>query len=598
MASASPTTAKPSTGDRKLQLKEILEWMVEDGHIDAEGAQKILADARLRPGRHPIVNIADAKLRSKKLPSLQLSADIITEWIALKVKMASYRIDPLKIDLKSVTQVMSSDYAQRRGILPVEVKGNDVTIAVSEPWVTSWEAELSQMLRLNIKRVLSNPVDIERYQGEFFNLAKSMKRAEAAGVQTAGLSNFEQLVELGKSGRTLDANDHHIVHLVDWLWQYAFDQRASDIHLEPRRDIGILRFRIDGVLQEVYQFPFSVCMAMTSRIKILGRMDVVEKRRPQDGRIKTRMPDGEEVELRLSTLPTAHGEKLVMRIFDPEVLMRDWKDLGFSPEEHEIWQKLIREPGGIILVTGPTGSGKTTTLYTTLKQVATSEVNVCTIEDPIEMIDNRLNQMQVLPDIELTFAAGVKALMRQDPDIIMVGEIRDYETADMAIQAALTGHLVFSTLHTNDAPTSITRLLDLGAPAYLLNSTLLGVMAQRLVRTLCPHCKEKMSFSREEDIRLWNSVCAPFKASPPEHVYRAVGCLECRKTGYMGRVGIYEIMVMTRELKHLISEKTDIVALTQAAYKAGMRPLRVSGAYKVASGITTMEEVLKAAPLQ
>jgi general secretion pathway protein E len=327
--------------------------------------------------------------------------------VALKVKMPSYRIDPLKIDLRAVTQVMSADYAQRRGILPVEVKGSDVTIAVSEPWVASWEGELSQMLRLNIRRVLSNPIDIERYQGEFFNLAKSMKRAEASGVPTQGLASFEQLVELGKAGRTLDANDHHIVHLVDWLWQYAFDQRASDIHLEPRREVGILRFRIDGVLHEVYQFPFSVCVAMTSRIKILGRMDVVEKRRPQDGRIKTRMPDGEEIELRLSTLPTAHGEKLVMRIFDPDVLMRDFKDLGFTQEEHDIWQRLIHEPGGIVLVTGPTGSGKTTTLYTTLKQVATPEVNVCTIEDPIEMIDNRLNHMQVQPEIELTFAAGV-----------------------------------------------------------------------------------------------------------------------------------------------------------------------------------------------
>jgi len=366
----------PARVDRKLQLKDVLDWMVEDGHLDAEGATKLQQDARARPGRHPIITIADAKLRSKKLPSLLLTADILTEWIATKVKMASYRIDPLKIDLRSVTQVMSADYAQRRGILPVEVKGSDVTIAVSEPWVTSWEAELSQMLRLKIKRVLSNPVDIERFQGEFFNLAKSMKRAEAAGVQTSGLSNFEQLVELGKAGRTLDANDHHIVHLVDWLWQYAFEQRASDIHLEPRREIGILRFRIDGVLHEVYQFPISVLVAVTSRIKILGRMDVVEKRRPQDGRIKTRMPDGEEIELRLSTLPTAHGEKLVMRIFDPEVLQRDFKDLGFTEEEHAIWQNLIRQPGGIVLVTGPTGSGKTTTLYTTLKQLAQPEVNV------------------------------------------------------------------------------------------------------------------------------------------------------------------------------------------------------------------------------
>jgi general secretion pathway protein E len=336
---------------------------------------------------------------------------------------------------------------------------------------------------------------------------------------------------------------------------------------------------------------------MVARIKILARMDVVEKRRPQDGRIKTRMPDGEEIELRLSTLPTAFGEKLVMRIFDPEVLNRDWKDLGFSDDEHRVWQELIKQPGGIVLVTGPTGSGKTTTLYTTLKQLAQPDVNVCTIEDPIEMIDPRVNQMQVHPDIELTFAAGVRALMRQDPDIIMIGEIRDNETADMAIQAALTGHLVLSTLHTNDAPSSITRLLDLGAPAYLLNSTLLGVMAQRLVRTLCPHCKEKVPFNREEEHRLWQSVCAPFKATPPEHVYRPVGCLECRSTGYLGRVGIYEIMQVTRDIKLLINEQTELAALTQAAYKAGMRPLRVSGAAKIAQGGTTFEEVLKSAPL-
>jgi general secretion pathway protein E len=453
------------------------------------------------------------------------------------------------------------------------------------------------MLKLSITRVLANPADIERYQGEFFNLARSMKRAESVGVPTSGLTNFEQLVELGRAGRQLDANDHHIVHLVDWLFQYAFDQRASDIHLEPRRDVGVLRFRIDGVLHEVYQVPFSVMVAMTSRIKILGRMDVVEKRRPQDGRIKTRMPAGEEIELRLSTLPTAFGEKVVMRIFDPAVLMRDFKDLGFSNEEYETWQRLIHLPGGIVLVTGPTGSGKTTTLYTTLKLIATPEVNVCTIEDPIEMVDPRFNQMQVLPDIDLTFATGVRALMRQDPDIIMVGEIRDFETADMAIQAALTGHLVFSTLHTNDSPAAITRMLDLGAPSYLLNATIEGIMAQRLVRTLCPHCKEKVPFQRESEHRLWHSVCSPFKATPPQFVYRPAGCIECRNTGYLGRVGLYEILQMTREVKQQITEKTDVAALTQAGYRQGMRPLRLSGASKVAQGVTTFEEVLKAVPL-
>ena len=595
MASA-PASSKV---DRKLQLKEVLDWLVEDGLVAKEAADKVLQEARLtgRSGRHPLVTIVEARLRSPAPPHGPVQMEGLMAWLSARLRIPFFHIDPLKIDLKAVTQVMSSEYAQRRGILPVEVNGREVTIATSEPFMSSWEQELAQMLRLTIKRVLASPVDIERYQGEFFNLAKSMKRAEAAGVQTSGLTNFEQLVELGKAGRTLDANDHHIVHLVDWLWQYAFDQRASDIHLEPRREVGILRFRIDGVLHEVYQVPFSVLQAMVARIKILGRMDVVEKRRPQDGRIKTRMPDGAEIELRLSSLPTAHGEKLVMRIFDPEVLMRDFKDLGFTQEEHEVWQNLIKQPGGILLVTGPTGSGKTTTLYTTLKQLATPEVNVCTIEDPIEMIDARLNQMQVQADIDLTFAAGVRSLMRQDPDIIMVGEIRDHETADMAIQAALTGHLVLSTLHTNDAPSSITRLLDLGAPAYLLNSSLIGVMAQRLVRTLCAHCKEKVPFQREEEHRLWATLCSPFKAPAPEHVYRPVGCLECRHTGYMGRIGIYEIMQITREIKPFIVEKTDLAPLTQMAYKAGMRPLRVSGATKIAQGLTTFEEVLKSAPL-
>src|SRR5258708_3925063 len=407
--------------DRKLQLREVLDWLIADGLADAEAATKLSQEARAARGgtRHPILVLSDARRRSQLPPQPALTADFLTEWLAGRLKMPFFHIDPLKIDLRSVTAVMSSEYAARRGILPVEVSGKDFTNATSEPFRASWEPELTEMLRLKIKRVLANPEDIERYQGEFYNLAKSVKRAEAAGVPSSGLSNFEQLVELGKAGRPLDANDHHIVHLVDWLWQYAFDQRASDIHVEPRREVGVLRFRIDGVLHDVYQMPFAVLAAMTARIKILGRMDVVEKRRPQDGRIKTRMPDGTEIELRLSTLPTAHGEKVVMRIFDPEVLMRDFKDLGFTQEEHELWQNLTQQPGGILLVTGPTGSGKTTTLYTTLKQIATSEVNVCTIEDPIEMIDPRLNHMHLQPAIYLTFANAVRALIRQDPDIII-----------------------------------------------------------------------------------------------------------------------------------------------------------------------------------
>ncbi|HEU4622084.1 MAG TPA: GspE/PulE family protein, partial [Burkholderiaceae bacterium] len=356
---------------------------------------------------------------------------------------------------------------------------------------------------------------------------------------------------------------------------------------------GLVRFRIDGVLHQVYQVPPSVMAAMTARIKLLGRMDVVEKRRPQDGRIKTKTPAGDEVELRLSTLPTAFGEKVVMRIFDPEVIVRDFAQLGFSDEDGKRWQDMTSKPHGIILVTGPTGSGKTTTLYSTLKLLATEEVNVSTVEDPIEMVEPAFNQMQVQHGIDLSFADGLRALMRQDPDIIMVGEIRDLETAEMAVQAALTGHLVLSTLHTNDAPSAVSRLLELGVPAYLLNATLLGVLAQRLVRTLCAQCKAAGEPIAAE---AWNELLQPFRSEPPRTVYRPVGCLECRMTGYRGRTGLYEMLVMNDELKTLVHSSPDIAALRKLAIKQGLRPLRVSGAMKIAQGMTTLEEVLKTAP--
>jgi general secretion pathway protein E len=365
--------------------------------------------------------------------------------------------------------------------------------------------------------------------------------------------------------------------------------------MEPRRNLGIVRFRIDGVLHQVYQIPMTVLNAMTSRIKILGRMDVIEKRRPQDGRVKTRTQDGQEVELRLSTLPTAYGEKLVMRIFDPEVLVRDFSELGFASEEAATWQAMSSRPNGIILVTGPTGSGKTVTLYSTLKSLATPEVNVCTLEDPIEMVEGSFNQVQILPDIGMGFAEGIRSLMRQDPDIIMVGEIRDLETAEMAIQAALTGHLVLSTLHTNDAPSAITRLVELGVPSYMLSATVLGVMAQRLIRTLCPKCKQPGGL-RAEDEAAWIALVAPWKSTMPSQLYHPVGCLDCRMTGFKGRIGIYEIMQMSPEIMRLVAEGVELSRLREQAMREGMKPLRIAGAKKVAAGLTTIAEIIKVAP--
>ncbi len=594
-----PVAAAATTEDRRLTLAEVVHDLIADGLVPREEAERLVADRRShRAGAvHPLAAIADQKWRSALPPHRLLTLEALTEWYAPRVGLPYFHIDPLKINFAAVTEIMSSAYAERFKILPVGLSAGEAVIATAEPHVGEWERELRRIHRLEIKRVFANPLDIQRYIVEFYNLAKSVKKAAGTAEARSSLSNFEQLVELGKSNRQLDANDQHIVNIVDWLWQYAFDQRASDIHIEPRREVGAVRFRIDGVLHNVYELPAPVITAMTSRIKILSRMDVVEKRRPQDGRIKTRTADGQEVELRLSTLPTAFGEKLVMRIFDPEVLVKDLAELGFSDEDQARWAEMTSKPHGIILVTGPTGSGKTTTLYSTLKALATSEVNVCTIEDPIEMIEPAFNQMQVQSAIDLNFAEGVRALMRQDPDIIMVGEIRDLETAEMAIQAALTGHLVLSTLHTNDAAAAITRLLDLGVPAYLLNATVLGVMAQRLVRMLCQHCRQRVAFGEERaDDLSWEELVAPWTARRPQRVYRPVGCLECRMTGYRGRTGLYEVMLLSPALKRLIGSGADLGKLREQAYKEGMKSLRISGAMKVAAGLTTLEEVLKVAP--
>ena len=581
--------------DQRLSLAQVLQWLRADGMIEPAQGDAIRSDAsRMRSELHPLVIVAEAKLKSQVAPHRLLTLDVLSEWLAAKVELRYTRIDPLKVDFSGIADLMSVAYATRFRILPVEIKANEVVIATSEPYLVEWIPEMQRMWRRDVRRVFANPNDVTRYIAEFFSLARSVKGAAAKGG-AASQNSFEQLVELGSAkanGKQYDSNDAHIVQIVDWLWQYAFDQRASDIHLEPRREVGVVRFRIDGVLHQVYQVPTAVMSAMTSRIKLLGRMDVIEKRRPQDGRIKTLTASGIEVELRLSTLPTAFGEKLVMRIFDPDVVVKDFAELGFSDDDARRWNGMTERPYGIVLVTGPTGSGKTTTLYSTLKTLATEEVNVCTIEDPIEMVEGAFNQMQVQHGIELGFADGVRALMRQDPDIIMVGEIRDLETAEMAVQAALTGHLVFSTVHTNDAPSAITRLLELGVPAYLLNATVIGIMAQRLVRTLCPHCKAPGTVEADT----WKALIAPFRTEAPLELYRPVGCLECRMTGYRGRTGIYEILEMTPAVKSLVSAAPGIDPIRQRAMRDGMRPLRVSGALKVVAGQTTVEEVLKATP--
>ncbi len=594
--SAKPSTAAATRHEGRLDWRTLLRWLREDGLIDDAQVQR--TEQRFAAGDsslHPLVRMAHAGLTRSAAGVLNgkpLDVEALTEWLAGRAGLPHLRIDPLKVDVGRVSDIMSVGYAEAKRCLPVLVGLTEVTVATSEPFDTSWVAQIEAHARKTIKLVVANPLEITRFTTEFFTLARSVRQAAKQG-ETSQQASFEQLVELGKNNKQLDANDQGVVQVVDWLWQYAFDQRASDIHLEPRREMGVIRFRIDGVLHTVYQLPPTVMGAMTARIKLLGRMDVVEKRRPLDGRIKTRNPAGDEVEMRLSTLPTAFGEKMVMRIFDPDTAVKDLSALGFSSHDGERWEKLTASPHGIILVTGPTGSGKTTTLYSTLKRLATDEVNVTTIEDPIEMIEPAFNQTQVQPVLDFGFAEGLRALMRQDPDIIMVGEIRDLATAEMAIQAALTGHLVFSTLHTNDSASAITRLMDLGVPSYLITATVIGVLAQRLVRTLCPQCKQPDPQVTRETL---NDLLKPWRMNGGVKPYKPVGCLECRNTGFRGRAGLYELLMLSEPVKAHLHPTTDMPALRRLSMQEGLRPLRLAGAMKVAEGQTTLEEVLRSTP--
>ena len=574
--------------DHRLTLPEVLDALAEDGLLPQGVADDFKRERRYFKGdAHPLVILADQKWRTAQEPHKALTLEYLSEWLARRVGLDYLHIDPLKIDFHAVTDVISNAYATRFRILPVEVTTREVVIATAEPYLREWENELKPILRKEIRRVVANPLDIERYLVEFYNLARSVKKAMKDGESRGGISNFEQLVELGKTNKQFDANDQHIVSIVDWLWQYAFEQRASDIHVEPRRELGIVRFRIDGVLHQVYQIPMSVLNAMTSRIKILGRMDVVEKRRPQDGRIKTRTSDGQEIELRLSTLPTAFGEKLVMRIFDPEVLVRDFAELGFSDDDKARWNQMVSQPNGIVLVTGPTGSGKTTTLYGALTEIHDGRSKIITIEDPVEYQLPGILQIPVNEKKGLTFAKGLRSILRHDPDKIMVGEIRDHETAEIAVQSALTGHLVLTTVHANNVFDALGRFTHLGIDAYSFVSALNGIWAQRLVRVNCPHCAVAHEPTDEELalLRLTREEVGTFRFLAGQ------GCGDCRGTGYKGRRAIAEILILTDEIRELIVDKTPIRRIKEVARQQGTRSLREAALVLARNGETTLAEV-------
>jgi general secretion pathway protein E len=595
---ATPVPAARRT--REVTLSYLGELLQNAGFIDAKQktevdnldrqlrAQSRSARARGEEEASPFkalmgMNLSDASGSGTRIDDFLL-ARLIAEDAGLKF----FKIDPLKLDVEMIESKISRPFAKKHRMTPVAVRDGKLIVAVVNPFDTVAFDTYHQMVKQEIEIVVSSESDIMGVITEQYGFRASVTKAgRDLGRGAIDLSNLEQYVKL-KSGNEIETSDAHIVNAVDFLLQHAYDSRASDIHIEPKREAAMIRFRIDGVLHEIQRVPKLVNLAITSRIKTMCRMDIAEKRRPQDGRIKTER-EGKEVELRVSTLPTAFGEKLVMRIFDPDVLLRDLSGLGFYEDELNTFGEWIKRPHGIILVTGPTGSGKTVTLYSALKSLASPEINITTIEDPIEMVWDDFNQTTVQTKIGITFPAALRTILRQDPDIIMVGEIRDQETAENAVQAALTGHLVFSTLHTNDSATSVTRLIDLGIQPFLISSTLVGTMAQRLMRRICEDCKRNRPLSVEEAGML-NLQAPPGKRII---VKEGAGCIRCRNTGYFGRTGIFEILPIDNAIRDLIDRSEDFLKIKEMAVKRGMRTLRQSALRKLAEGVTSFEEVVR-----
>ncbi len=541
----------------------------------------------IQTGTSIIDVIVSMKLKSPGSKEDLLTEEAIMMEIAKHFKMPYVKIDPLKLDSDIVTRIVSRPYAVKHQIVPIELSDNTLTVATSNPFEHEGIDGIKQSKGYGIDIVVSTKTEIMKIITEFYGFKSSVAAAHNSISSEIDLGNFEQYVKL-KSVSELVSTDQHIVNAVEYLLRYAYSQRASDIHIEPKRDHSLVRLRIDGILHNIHKMPKAVHPAFISRIKTLARMDIAEKRRPQDGRIKTDQ-DSKEIELRVSTLPVSFGEKVVLRIFDPSVLMQNLNELGFLEREMDLFKSFVSAPNGMILVTGPTGSGKTTTLYSALKTLSTSEINLTTIEDPIEMVYEHFNQTSIQPQIGITFASSLRTILRQDPDIIMVGEIRDFDTADNSIQASLTGHLVLSTLHTNDAPSSVARLIDLGVEPFLINATLLGVVAQRLVRKVCVNCAESYYLS-EEECRI---LGLNYDKTRNSSVAIGAGCSQCRGTGYFGRTSVFEVMEITEKLKTAIENKETPVKIKQLACTEGFTTLRENAIKILLKGITSFDEIVR-----
>ena len=592
--------------------KEILDILSAEGFLSPRDHKTVLAKASRQRERlkqrqslrgvgalgqvqieHP-VTIVDV-LASLQLPLPGSNAGVLDEerimsTIARHLNIAFRKIDPLKLDLDVVTKTIPRLFALKHLVVPVDITDGRLEVVMYDPTDASVLEDIRRVTTLEVTAAMGTKADILKIIGEFFGFKSSIMAAETQLTQpSVDLGNLEQYTRL-KPISEIQSTDTHIKNAVDYLFHYALGQRASDIHVEPKRDNLLIRFRIDGVLHTIYKLPKAVYPAMISRIKALARLDIAEKRRPQDGRIKLSHQD-QDAEIRVSTVPVAFGEKAVLRILDPTILFQDLEDLGFSSKDLILYRQFLKQPHGIILITGPTGSGKSTTLYSSLAHLASSEKNITTVEDPIEMIREDFNQIAVHPVVGITFASILRNILRQDPDIIMIGEIRDHETAQNAIQAALTGHLVFSTLHTNDAPSTITRLMDLGIKPFLISDSVIGVVAQRLLRKICPYCTTTLKV----DAGVLKSLGPEAAIEGKEWIElrQGEGCVKCRGTGFLGRTGVFEVMAIDEDMQETIlkAEKLDIAIIRKRALASGMVPLRKNAIDKMRKGITTLQEV-------
>lgn len=600
--------AEDANKDKVYNLNYLAELLLANNMLDAEQRKEIMIKGESQRARMSKKMAEENVMRTPGRRSIQvnsyvspaeviasyefimpvnnkvLSEDYMTQLVANDAGYDYVKIDPLKLDVDIVTKNIPRAFAQKNLVIPINKLNNELILAICDPYNLFEINEFIRTAHIRAQLVIASKSDIMRIVKEFYGFHMSVSEATKDMGASVDLLNLEQFVKLGEH-QELDATDQHVVNAVEYILKYAYDQKASDIHIEPKRENTEVRIRVDGTLHLIHKIPKAVHPAIVSRIKMLGRMDISERRKPQDGRIKTNYND-KDIELRLSTLPTAFGEKFVIRIFDPGRSFQGVDELGFRERELELMHTYLRKTFGIVLVTGPTGSGKTTTLYSCLRTISTPEINIVTIEDPIEMVQEHLNQVSVNPLIDLSFASALRTILRQDPDVIMVGEIRDTETANNAIQAALTGHLVFSTLHTNDAPSSIARLIDLGVPKFLVASSILGILAQRLVKKICQECKTERLLTREEKRVL------RMTGEEDVTVYFGKGCVDCRNTGYQGRMGIHELMHMTENMRDLLAESSETSKIRNLAKEEGMTMLRDAGVAAMLKGETTYEEVV------